>query len=481
MKSLCSPWKASTFVGLVGLVLTASVHALITGATGNKPIEDRQGWPAGCVDVANLETRLGWWEGPPFGGGEYHFEYRGDVNSFQRAVDLLAKVESNERLLVVHDGPVESFWLKNRDDPKIDARYDWSFTVWNPKSYDRLYNDPKSTFSARDPSGHFRQPVPPPQIDVYIGGAPAGAGVDWARVTIPASVTVKDERASANGYPPEAGSVLRGRMTDLATSQPIGGAKVVVMKYTGKGQDYEEVASTSAGADGKFELLHVPNGDFRIHAAANGYASRMLGYATFRGDTLKEYPSAMLAAAKEISGTAVVGDGKPVAGLTVRVDSLISADGKGYVPLDSPQTVTDAKGRFTFGGLPAGSCRLFVHGTGYSQKAVLERHTIPADDVVIRMSQAGNVRGKVTRGGAVPTDASYIAEITPEGGNKVGSWGGSMQVKADGSFEFTDVPPGRYTVTARPNSGPVLKGRDPNEKKIEIESGTTVEVEIDFK
>jgi len=202
---------------------------------------------------------------------------------------------------------------------------------------------------------------------------------------------------------------------------------------------------------------------------------------TFRGDTLKEYPSVALAAAKEFSGSVVVGDGKPVAGLTVRVDSLISADGKGYVPLDSPQTVTDAKGHFTFGGLPAGSCQVFVHGTGYTQKAVLERHNIPANDVVIHMSAAGNVRGKVTRNGEVPTDASYIANLTPEGGNKVGSWGGSMEVKADGTFEFNDVPPGRYTVTARPNPGPVLKGKDPNEQKIEVESGKTVELEIDFK
>jgi hypothetical protein len=462
------------------LAITGRVHALITGARGNSPVENH-GWPEGCVEVANLSTRLGWWEGPPFGGGEYHFEYRGDVNLFQTALDLLAKVESKERVLIVHDGPIESFWLKDEKDPKNDARYDWSFTVWNPKSYDQLYNNPKSTFSARDPSGHFRQPLPQPQIDVYIGGAPAGAGVDWSRVTVPPGVTVKDERASANGYPPDAGSVLRGRVTDLATSQPIGGAKVVVTKYSGKGQEYEDVASATAGDDGKFELLHVPSGSFRIHAMANGYATRLIGYATFRGDTLKEFPSATLAAAKQLSGGVALGDGKPVAGLTVRVDSLISADGKGYIPLDSPQAVTDAKGHFTFDGLPAGSCQLFVHGTGYTQKAVLKRHNIPADDLVIRMSAAGNVRGKLTRNGEVPTDQSYIASIIPEGGERVGAWSGGMDVKADGTFEFTDVPPGRYTVTARPNPGPVLKGKDPNEKAIVVESGKTIEIEIDFK
>src|ERR1051325_358355 len=83
----------------------------------------------------------------------------------------------------------------------------------------------------------------------------------------------------------------------------------------------------------------------------------------------------------------------------------------------------------------------------------------------------GNVHGKVTQGGGAPTDAAYIARIAPEGGEKVGSWGGSSQVKADGTFEFNGVPPGRYVVTARPNPGPVFRGKDPSEKLIEIKPG----------
>lgn len=60
------------------LFLTASLlllsniqfaSALIIGGTGNKPVRDA-GWPRGAVDVANLKTRIAWWEGPPFGGGQ---------------------------------------------------------------------------------------------------------------------------------------------------------------------------------------------------------------------------------------------------------------------------------------------------------------------------------------------------------------------------------------------------------------------------
>jgi CubicO group peptidase (beta-lactamase class C family) len=48
--------------------------------------------------------------------------------------------------------------------------------------------------------------VPGPRIDVYVGGAPAGEGVDWSRLTVPGNVKVTDERASSNGYAADAGS-----------------------------------------------------------------------------------------------------------------------------------------------------------------------------------------------------------------------------------------------------------------------------------
>ena len=49
-------------------LLSSTAFALITGGLGNDPVRDA-GWPLGAVDVANLKTRVGWWEGPPFGGG----------------------------------------------------------------------------------------------------------------------------------------------------------------------------------------------------------------------------------------------------------------------------------------------------------------------------------------------------------------------------------------------------------------------------
>lgn len=45
----------------------------------------------------------------------------------------------------------------------------------------------------------------------------------------------------------------------------------------------------------------------------------------------------------------------------------------------------------------------------------------------------------------------FLVEVEPKGGSKVGSWGGSAKVKDDGTFEFSNVPPGEYRITSRPN------------------------------
>ena len=55
--------------------------------------------------------------------------------------------------------------------------------------------------------------------------------------------------------------------------------------------------------------------------------------------------------------------------------------------------------------------------------------------------------------GTAEIPAGYIIRIVPEGGERVGSWSGSAQLGPEHQREFQDVPPGRYTITGRPNPG----------------------------
>ena len=59
-------------------ICTSSAFALIEGGEGNTPIND-PGWPKGAAEIFNHKGRTAWWVGPPFGGGEWHSECKGDV------------------------------------------------------------------------------------------------------------------------------------------------------------------------------------------------------------------------------------------------------------------------------------------------------------------------------------------------------------------------------------------------------------------
>ncbi|MHC4604990.1 MAG: hypothetical protein ACYS6W_16870 [Planctomycetota bacterium] len=102
--------------------------ALITGEHGNHPIENR-GLPAGSVELANLPIRLGYWEGPPFGGGEYHFLYRCENTAeFNEALKTFADIKVKKLELVVRNGPEYSFWLKNDKEElsRAENLVDWT-------------------------------------------------------------------------------------------------------------------------------------------------------------------------------------------------------------------------------------------------------------------------------------------------------------------------------------------------------------------
>lgn len=179
-----------------------SASALITFGLGNDPVRDA-GWPEGALKVANLKCRVGWWVGPPFGGGEWHFLYRGDTETFVQALTAFADMRSPVVELVIHNGLEIDSILKSMNKQGLDPRVDWTFTVWNPENWNRLYNDPKQVSLASNPN--FRKPVAPPRMDVYVGGGL----LDWNAVRVPSAIRVRDERVSAASVNPTDGALVR--------------------------------------------------------------------------------------------------------------------------------------------------------------------------------------------------------------------------------------------------------------------------------
>src|SRR5688572_6964231 len=87
----------------IAAIPSGGAASLITGGEGNKPLTD-PGWSKGAAAIFNHPSRIAWWEGPPFGGGQWHAECRGDAKTFNAVLADFAKLDVKTKRLIVHDG-----------------------------------------------------------------------------------------------------------------------------------------------------------------------------------------------------------------------------------------------------------------------------------------------------------------------------------------------------------------------------------------
>lgn len=459
------------------LPLTAS--ALIMTGQGNKPVHD-PGWPEGALAVANFESRVGWWEGPPYGGGEWQFLYRGDTEAFTEALAAFAAIRAPALDLVIHDGPHENGMLKEK--------VDWSFTVWVPANWHRLYNNPKTVFSANSPN--FRQPVAAPRLQVYVGGG----GVDWSKVEPPANIRVRDERASAFGVDLSGGSVIQAEFYDMNSGKPVSGARLIAEKVSWQAGanphwSKEPLADVVSGADGRVRLERIPSDTIRVSVTAEGYAPRRLTQRAHARPQLLKF-TVELAKAASIRGLVVDTDGQPIKGAKVRTKTEMASnglgydDGRHYEPTDTWSVETDDAGRFELTGLPVGYAQLFVTASGYSFNDSFTIHNVPATNITLRLGRAGGMLVKVVDKDGKPLSRfeghELLVEVAPKDGLKPGSWGGSAQVKDDGTVASVNVPPGEYRVTSRPNPSSSNRQYAP-EQIVKVEHGVPVVAKVIYE
>ena len=294
-----------------------------------------------------------------------------------------------------------------------------------------------------------------------------------------------------HGFSAVDGVVIEGRVTDLATGQPIAATvRIERIGYQKKGDDLDPVvAESKADAEGHWVLKHVPPGKasprqgldwYQVVVAADGFAPRVAGYA--RVDDQPQWKSfdTGLARFAPVSGRVTDGSGKPLADVEVRfVDVEPESAGRYESPRELKQTCkTDAEGRFHTDQLPAGKATIRLSKPGYCRSGLGSSITTPTTDVELQMMKAGSIRVTVDFAGKKPPEG-YMVELEPKGGNVVGSFGGTATVDRKNQFTFENVPPGEYVLRGHPN--PYSPDQITETVAIDLKGGQAEEVTLKAK
>ena len=272
-------WGLPMATGLLAAAIAAipfqTALALIHGGKGNKPVPD-PGWPRGAAAIFNNPGRIAWWEGPPFGGGQWHAECRGDARALSAVLAEFAKLDAQNKRIILHDGLGLSSWIHPNGDPAREAaaRVDWVFAVWQSDRWGRQRRLPVdlNRIDRRDADRG-----PPAEIDVYTGGQ-----IRWSDVTVPKGleIAIVDQRLEGHGFTLADGIVMEGKVTDLATGQPLA-ARVRLERMEPNaegGYRHPVVAKAAADERGRWVLKKAPAGWHRVVLEADGFVSRIAGY-----------------------------------------------------------------------------------------------------------------------------------------------------------------------------------------------------------
>ncbi len=447
--------------------------ALIMGGQGNRPIAD-PGWPKGAAAVFNNPARIAWWEGPPFGGGQWHAECRGDAKALTAVLADFARLDVKSKRVFVLDGVGASVWLKPGDHPakKVDTRVDWMFVVWQPARWEHLRKLP-ADLNPTDPAD--AETGPPSSITAYTGGH-----IRWSDVAVPKGLEVVDQRLEAHGFTPADGIVLEGKVVDLATKRPITASLRVhrIEPQPKGGNRYSVVAETLSDPQGRWVLKRVPSGWHRVVLEADGYVPRIVGYRQDDDQPRWQSYDCGLSRPAAVSGRITDQAGQPLADVAVQIQDVVSdIDGR-YRSPQEPAVRTGADGRFHSDQLPVGRATIWLNKSGYCRMGLGTPITLPMKDVELTMIKSARIRVTVDFTG-IDRPEEYLVELKPEGGEAVGKWSGSGIIDARNQIEFDDVTPGRYVLEGRPN--PSRRDQRSRPMPIILNVGRSIEVTLPAK
>jgi protocatechuate 3,4-dioxygenase beta subunit len=291
-------------------------------------------------------------------------------------------------------------------------------------------------------TGGTSAPVPPPD-DAELVGVPARAGPpgrheaggeppvpDLARAehAVHRPETLADVGGAPVRMPLSNEAIVTGRV-DGPGGGPVSGATITVTDFGGA-----QLARAVTGVDGTYRLVVPTGGTFLFICAAEHHQPAASLITVAAGELRRDVS---LTGAGQIEGAVADQNGRPIAGAV-----LTLVDARGEVV---GSAVTGPDGGYLLADLYPGEYTLTAtaEGTRPAARSVVLTGTGPGRVDIVLMTN-GTLAGQIRAAAAdrpVP-DASVMAI------DQFGAVVGAIVTGADGRYEFGDLAPGVYTVTA---------------------------------
>jgi len=227
----------------------------------------------------------------------------------------------------------------------------------------------------------------------------------------------------------EVGAQIVGTVVD-EKGRPVPGAKVSLVDADGASFD------DTSGPDGRFAFLGTPEGAFWVWATTATQASSRIEAQLVRDQRVEVH---LILADSSLAGIVVDSKGEPVA------EAVIHARNRLIVVGRIPPELTNAKGTFDLGGLPAGEYELVVSRPEENDALRLEGTKVNAPDrkVKIVLPDVSSITGRVLLDGKPMPYFGLIVTDHPEF-----SWQDSpVAVRSpEGRFTHKGVAPGTWGV-----------------------------------
>lgn len=388
------------------------------------------------VSISKADGKIGWESDHAFTDtqgrfsltapldGDIPYGVRACFDGYMTSEQLVAGRGPHDVTVLLQRAPMRDFLVRDSEERPIRGS---TVGVLESGSYQYL------AFGSTNAAGVFRAPLSNGlKVEAYARAA--GFAEEWAR-----EIDVSDLPIT---FVLEKNGGIEGVVT--SSGAPLSNAVIRARRQTGDGRWLSDDRVESDSIDGTFAISGLIPGDYVVDVhptpEAPGYAPTRVEFTLDPGET-KRVDVEMLLGVTVSGSVRSASSGAPVVGAMV---SLADQFRHGAVSGALPDgATTDVGGFFTLSGTPPGDFRLLVEHSEFVS-LVHEVEIVDASSPVdIRLLEPAELVVRMARAEDM-TPVDFSVSVRAESGLD------EHLSSTEGEARFTNLPPGRVSVTSRP-------------------------------